>query len=89
MEKKSRVLSPKEIKTVAYHEAGHAVTSWFLEHARPLSKVLSRDGPFNLQGEGVLGAMGYLRDHPFNLQGEGVLGTCQTTIKGTVKGQSI
>ncbi|KAG9290852.1 hypothetical protein G9A89_011001 [Geosiphon pyriformis] len=39
LEKKSRVLSPDEKKTVAYHEAGHAVAGWFLEHADPLLKV--------------------------------------------------
>eukprot|EP00698_Gefionella_okellyi_P013744 TRINITY_DN3783_c0_g1_i1.p1 TRINITY_DN3783_c0_g1~~TRINITY_DN3783_c0_g1_i1.p1 ORF type:complete len:642 (-),score=157.85 TRINITY_DN3783_c0_g1_i1:20-1900(-) len=39
LERKSRVLSPQEKKYVAYHEAGHAVTGWFLEHADPLLKV--------------------------------------------------
>lgn len=39
MEKKSQVLQPEEKKTVAYHEAGHAITGWFLEHADPLLKV--------------------------------------------------
>ncbi|XP_014215481.1 AFG3-like protein 2 isoform X2 [Copidosoma floridanum] len=39
MEKKTNVLQPEEKKTVAYHEAGHAVTGWFLEHADPLLKV--------------------------------------------------
>jgi AFG3 family protein len=39
LEKKSRVLSPGEKKTVAYHEAGHAICGWFLEHADPLLKV--------------------------------------------------
>ncbi|KNC51773.1 uncharacterized protein AMSG_07848 [Thecamonas trahens ATCC 50062] len=39
LEKKSRVLSPKERRTVAYHEAGHAVAGWFLEHTHPLLKV--------------------------------------------------
>jgi len=39
MEKKSNVLQPLEKKTVAYHEAGHAVAGWFLEHADPLLKV--------------------------------------------------
>jgi AFG3 family protein len=36
LERKSRVLSPEEKKTVAYHEAGHAVVGWFLQHADPL-----------------------------------------------------
>lgn len=39
MEKKTQVLQPDEKKTVAYHEAGHAVAGWFLEHADPLLKV--------------------------------------------------
>lgn len=39
IEKKSRVLSPEEKKTVAYHEAGHAVAGWYLEYAEPLLKV--------------------------------------------------
>merc|ERR1712079_923377 len=39
MEKKTNVLSPEEKKTVAYHEAGHAVSGWFLEFADPLLKV--------------------------------------------------
>lgn len=39
LEKKTKVLSPEEKKTVAYHEAGHAVVGWFLEFADPLLKV--------------------------------------------------
>ena len=39
LEKKTQVLQPEEKKTVAYHEAGHAVTGWFCEFADPLLKV--------------------------------------------------
>lgn len=39
MEKKTNVLQPEEKKTVAYHEAGHAVAGWFLQYADPLLKV--------------------------------------------------
>lgn len=39
LEKKNLVMSPEEKKTVAFHEAGHAVAGWFLEHAMPLLKV--------------------------------------------------
>jgi AFG3 family protein len=39
LEKKSKIISPNEKKIVAYHEAGHAITGWFLEHAHPLVKV--------------------------------------------------
>lgn len=39
MERKSLVISPREKKQTAYHEAGHAAVSWLLEHAHPLIKV--------------------------------------------------
>ncbi|XP_078071823.1 mitochondrial inner membrane m-AAA protease component AFG3L2 [Mustelus asterias] len=39
LEKKTQILQPEEKKIVAYHEAGHAVAGWFLEHADPLLKV--------------------------------------------------
>ena len=39
LEKKNKIISPEEKKIVAYHEAGHALAGWFLEHADPLVKV--------------------------------------------------
>ncbi|XP_066591231.1 mitochondrial inner membrane m-AAA protease component AFG3L2 [Prorops nasuta] len=39
MEKKTNVLQPEEKKTVAYHEAGHAVAGWYLRYADPVLKV--------------------------------------------------
>ena len=39
LEKKNKIISPDEKKRIAYHEAGHAVSSWFLKHANPLVKV--------------------------------------------------
>ncbi|MGR3810081.1 ATP-dependent zinc metalloprotease FtsH [Jiulongibacter sp. NS-SX5] len=39
LEKKNKLISPEEKEIVAFHEAGHAVTGWFLEHANPLVKV--------------------------------------------------
>ena len=39
VERRSKVLSPDERKRVAWHEAGHAVAGWFLEHTDPLLKV--------------------------------------------------
>ena len=56
LERKSRVLSKEEKKTVAYHEAGHAVCGWFLEHADPLLKV-------SIIPRGV-GALGYAQVRP-------------------------
>ncbi|KAJ1920072.1 AAA ATPase afg3 [Mycoemilia scoparia] len=55
LEKKSRVLSPEEKKTVAYHEAGHAIVGWFLRHADPLLKV-----SIIPRGQGALGYAQYL-----------------------------
>ena len=39
LEKKNKLISPEEKEIVAFHEAGHAITGWFLEHANPLVKV--------------------------------------------------
>jgi cell division protease FtsH len=39
LEKKNKLIMPEEKRIVAYHEAGHAVAGWFLEHADPLVKV--------------------------------------------------
>ena len=39
LEKKNKVITPKEKETIAFHEAGHATVSWMLEHAAPLVKV--------------------------------------------------
>ncbi|OQD41632.1 peptidase M41 [Croceivirga radicis] len=39
LEKKNKIITPEEKKTIAYHEAGHATVSWMTEHAAPLVKV--------------------------------------------------
>ncbi len=39
LERKNKVISPQEKRTIAYHEAGHATVSWLLKHANPLVKV--------------------------------------------------
>lgn len=55
LEKKSLVLTPEEKKTVAYHEAGHAICGWFFERADPLLKV-----SIIPRGQGALGYAQYL-----------------------------
>ncbi|KAF8308747.1 ATP-dependent metallopeptidase Hfl [Clavulina sp. PMI_390] len=55
LERKSRVLSKEEKKTVAYHEAGHAICGWYLQHADPLLKV-----SIIPRGVGALGYAQYL-----------------------------
>ncbi len=39
LEKKNKIITPQEKRTIAFHEAGHATVSWMLEHANPLVKV--------------------------------------------------
>lgn len=39
LEKKNKIISPDEKEVIAYHEAGHAICGWYLEHAYPLLKV--------------------------------------------------
>ena len=39
LEKKNKIITKQEKKTIAYHESGHATVSWMLEHANPLVKV--------------------------------------------------
>ncbi len=39
LERKSKIISPEEKRTIAFHEAGHATVSWMLPHANPLLKV--------------------------------------------------
>jgi cell division protease FtsH len=39
LEKKNKIISPEEKRIIAYHEAGHAICGWYLEHAYPLLKV--------------------------------------------------
>ena len=39
LEKKNKIISPEEKEIIAYHEAGHAICGWYLEHAHPLLKV--------------------------------------------------
>ncbi|KAJ0163953.1 Mitochondrial respiratory chain complexes assembly protein YTA12 [Colletotrichum tanaceti] len=55
LERKSLVLNPQEKKTVAYHEAGHAICGWFLKNADPLLKV-----SIIPRGQGALGYAQYL-----------------------------
>lgn len=55
LEKKNKIISPEEKRVIAYHEAGHAVSGWFLEHAHPLVKVTIVP-----RGEAALGYAQYL-----------------------------
>jgi cell division protease FtsH len=68
LEKKSKIISPEEKKIVAYHEAGHAVAGWYLEHADPLVKV-----SIVPRGIAALGYAQYLPKEQFLYQTEQLL----------------
>ena len=55
LEKKNKIISPKEKEIIAFHEAGHAICGWYLEHASPLVKVTIVP-----RGIGTLGYAQYL-----------------------------
>lgn len=65
LEKKTKLISPEEKKIVAFHEAGHAVAGWFLEHADPLVKV-----SIVPRGVAALGYAQYLPKEQFLYQTE-------------------
>jgi cell division protease FtsH len=68
LEKKNKIISPEEKRIVAYHEAGHAVAGWFLEHADPLVKV-----SIVPRGVAALGYAQYLPKEQFLYQTEQLL----------------
>ncbi|CAG8498562.1 10683_t:CDS:1 [Paraglomus occultum] len=82
LEKKSRVLSPAEKKTVAYHEAGHAVAGWYLEHADPLLKV-----SIIPRGIGALGYAQYLPKDQYLYSTAQLLDRMCMTLGGRVSEQ--
>lgn len=82
LEKKSRVLSPEEKKTVAYHEAGHAVAGWYLKHADPLLKVSVIP-----RGSAALGYAQYLPKDQYLYSKEQLLDRMCMTLGGRVSEQ--
>lgn len=77
LEKKSKIISPEEKKIVAYHEAGHAVAGWFLEHADPLVKV-----SIVPRGVAALGYAQYLPKEQFLYQTEQLIDEMCMTLGG-------
>ncbi len=77
LEKKSKIISPEEKKIVAYHEAGHAVAGWFLEHADPLVKV-----SIVPRGVAALGYAQYLPKEQFLYQTEQLMDEMCMTLGG-------
>jgi cell division protease FtsH len=77
LEKKSKIISPEEKKIVAFHEAGHAVAGWFLEHADPLVKV-----SIVPRGIAALGYAQYLPKEQFLYQTEQLFDEMCMTLGG-------
>ena len=77
LEKKNKLISPDEKKIVAYHEAGHAVAGWYLEHADPLVKV-----SIVPRGTAALGYAQYLPKEQFLYQTEQLIDEMCMTLGG-------
>lgn len=74
LEKKNKLISPKEKKIIAYHETGHALCGWFLKHAHPLVKV-----SIVPRGMAALGFAQYLpREQNLYTKGELIDTICMT-----------
>jgi AFG3 family protein len=79
LEKKNKLISPEEKKIVAYHEAGHAIAGWFLEHANPLVKVTIVP-----RGVAALGYAQYLPKEQFLYRTEQLIDEMCVTLGGRV-----
>lgn len=77
LEKKNKIISPEEKNIVAYHEAGHAVAGWFLEHTDPLVKV-----SIVPRGVAALGYAQYLPKEQFLYQTEQLMDEMVMTLGG-------
>lgn len=77
LEKKNKIISPEEKSIVAYHEAGHAIAGWFLEHADPLLKV-----SIVPRGVAALGYAQYLPKEQYLYRTEQLLDSMCMTLGG-------
>jgi len=77
LEKKNKIISPREKEIIAYHEAGHAVCGWFLENASPLVKVTIVP-----RGIGTLGYAQYLPKEEYITRTEALLDRMTMTLGG-------
>ncbi|MBC7447290.1 MAG: ATP-dependent zinc metalloprotease FtsH [Hymenobacteraceae bacterium] len=84
LEKKNRLISPEEKKIVAYHEAGHAIAGWFLEHADPLVKV-----SIVPRGVATLGYAQYLPNEEFLETTEQLIDTICLSLGGRAAEQLV
>ncbi len=79
LEKKNKIISPDERKIVAYHEAGHAITGWFLENTDPVVKV-----SIVPRGLAALGYAQYLPDERYLYTREALMDRMTMALGGRV-----
>ncbi len=79
LEKKNKIISPEERKIVAYHEAGHAITGWFLENTDPVVKV-----SIVPRGLAALGYAQYLPEERYLYTKEALLDRMTMAVGGRV-----
>jgi AFG3 family protein len=84
LEKKNKLISPEEKRIVAYHEAGHAVSGWFLEHTDPLVKV-----SIVPRGVAALGYAQYLPKEQFLITTEEMMDDMCMTLGGRAAEQLV
>ncbi len=84
LEKKNKLIAPKEKEIIAYHEAGHAICGWYLEHASPLVKVTIVP-----RGMGTLGYAQYLPKEEYITRTEALLDRMCMTMGGRAAEKNI
>ncbi len=84
LEKKNKLIAPHEKEIIAYHEAGHAICGWYLEHASPLVKVTIVP-----RGMGTLGYAQYLPKEEYITRTEALLDRMCMTMGGRAAEKNI
>ena len=84
LERKNKLIAPHEKEIIAYHEAGHAICGWYLEHASPLVKVTIVP-----RGMGTLGYAQYLPKEEYITRTEALLDRMCMTMGGRAAEKNI
>jgi cell division protease FtsH len=84
LEKKNRIISPEEREVIAYHESGHAIVGWFLEHTDPVVKV-----SIVPRGMSALGHAQYLPEERYLYSTEALMDRITMALGGRVAEQLV
>ena len=84
LEKKNKIISPEEREVIAYHESGHAIVGWFLEHTDPVVKV-----SIVPRGMSALGHAQYLPEERYLYSTEALMDRMTMALGGRVAEQII